>query len=204
MKSKHKALITILLICTASLSLPLQSQQPPTRKAPPASDVEQMQRVEDSWSNSIMKKDQYGLELVLSPMLVDISASGDVTTRNQQIARLFQVGAEPLGLDQKVVSVRMLGDVAVVNGTYVMRHRESNQLMDEKGVFSHVFERVRGNWQCINSQRTTVADQPLQKTKQATKKSNSELPFHIPLLHQGAASDQQTPTQVPTPAPPSQ
>ena len=34
--------------------------------------------------------DQYGLELVLSPLLVDVSATGDITTRNQQVALMTQ------------------------------------------------------------------------------------------------------------------
>jgi len=35
---------------------------------------------------------------------------GDVTTRNQQIAMLFQKGDEPVSMEQRVVSVRTFGD----------------------------------------------------------------------------------------------
>jgi hypothetical protein len=34
-------------------------------------------------------RDQYALELVLSPLFVDVSAGGDITTRNQQLAQLI-------------------------------------------------------------------------------------------------------------------
>ena len=49
----------------------------------------------------------------------------------------------------------------------------------EKGVFTHVFERQRGNWVCINSQRTLLREDSNAKTK---KPSNAEFPFHLPLF----------------------
>jgi hypothetical protein len=141
-----------------------------------------------------VKHDQYSLELVLAPSFVDISASGDVTTRNQQITRLLLKEISAVSMEQKVASVRMFGDLAVVNGTYILQHRVNGQAVDEKGIFSHVFQRVRTNWQCINSQRTVVVEQavtPAKKKQQS--KSSAELPFHIPLIHPGAKSDQQQP-----------
>ena len=56
-----------------------------------------------------------------------------------------------------------------------------------RGVFSHVFQRTRSNWQCINAQRTIVQEEAVAKAKTASAKtSNAELPFHIPLFHKGA------------------
>jgi len=55
--------------------------------------------------------------ILLSPLYVDISSTGDVTTRNQQIAQLFQKGDGAVSLQQRVVSVRLFGDTAVVSGT---------------------------------------------------------------------------------------
>ena len=54
-----------------------------------------MQQVEDRWAIAVTKRDQYALELVLAPQYIGISASGDVTTRNQQIAHLFVKNAGP-------------------------------------------------------------------------------------------------------------
>jgi ketosteroid isomerase-like protein len=143
-------------------------------------EIAQFQKIEDSWSDAINMRDQYGLELVLSPLFVDVSASGDITTRNQQLADLIGGEDKTRHLDQKVVTVRMLGDTAVANGTYVLHHKPaSGGPVDEKGVFTHVFERARGGWLCINSQRTSLRSDSATKTK---KQSNAELPFHIPLF----------------------
>lgn len=150
-------------------------------------EVSNFQRIEDNWSESINARDQYGLELVLSPLFVDVSAGGDITTRNQQLADIIGNEDKTLHLDQRVVTVRMLGDTAVANGTYVLHHKTQAGVVDEKGVFTHVFERIRGGWVCINSQRTSVrADAPGKQKKQST----AELPFHIPLF---SKSDKSTP-----------
>jgi hypothetical protein len=138
------------------------------------------QKIEDTWSNSVNQRDQYSLELVLSPLFVDVSASGDITTRNQQLAQLITGEDKTMHIVQHVITVRMLGDIAVANGTYLLHHKVNSAQVDEKGVFTHVFERLRGNWVCINSQRTVLReDSPNAKSK---KQSNAELPFHFPLF----------------------
>ena len=85
-----------------------------------STEVTQFQKIEDSWSNAVNLRDQYGLELVLSPLFVDVSAGGDITTRNQQLADLIGGEDKTVHLEQKVITVRMLGDTAVANGTYVL------------------------------------------------------------------------------------
>ena len=75
-------------------------------------------------------------------MFVGIAANGDVTTRNQQVAQLLGGDDKTLNLAQKVVTVRMLGDIAVANGTYTLHHKLNSGEVDEKGVFTQVFERV--------------------------------------------------------------
>lgn len=155
---------------------------PPAVTSTSATEVEQFQKIEDNWSSAVNARDQYALELVLSPLFVDVSAGGDITTRNQQLADLIGGEDKTVRLDQKVVTVRMLGDIAVTNGTYLYHHRASSGTVDEKGVFTHVYERVRGGWLCINSQRTSLRNDSSSKAK---RQSSAELPFHIPLFSKG-------------------
>jgi hypothetical protein len=163
-----------------------QSPTPATPPAPTSAtsaaspELREFQKIEDSWSVAINDRDQYGLELVLSPLFVDVSASGDITTRNQQVAQVINGEDKTLHLDQRVVTVRMLGDIAVTNGTYALRHKVGAAEANEKGIFTHVYERSHGGWLCINSQRTVLReDSTAAKQK---KQSNAELPFHIPLF----------------------
>ena len=149
-----------------------------------------MQQVEDRWSTAVTKRDQYALELVLAPQYIGISASGDVVTRNQQIAHLFVKNSGPDSLEQKVISVRFVGDVAIVNGTYVMSWKGEKGPVLEKGIFSHVFEHVRENWLCLNSQRTVVAEDKKGENPKA-KSSDAEHSLHIPLVYKGPDTTQQ-------------
>jgi ketosteroid isomerase-like protein len=165
-----------------------------TSTVPPA--FKEMQQVEDRWNDAVTKRDQYGLELVLAPQFIGISATGDVATRNQQIAQLLVKGAGPDSLEQKVVSVRFVGDVAIVNGTYQMSWKTDKGPVLEKGIFSHVFEHVRTNWLCLNSQRTVVAEDTkrvVAQEKPKSKSSDAQLPLHIPLVYKGPNSTQPPP-----------
>ncbi len=162
--------------------------------SPPA--FREMQQVEDRWATAVTKRDQYALELVLAPQYIGISASGDVTTRNQQIAHLFVKNSGPDSLEQKVISVRFVDAVAIVNGTYVMSWKGEKGPVLEKGIFSHVFEHVRDNWLCLNSQRTVVAEENKgegSKEKPKAKRSDAELPLHVPLVYKGPDSTQPHP-----------
>ena len=138
------------------------------------------QKIEDAWSSAVNQHDQYSLENVLSPLFVDVAANGDITTRNQQIVKAIAPDDKSQWLAQKVITVRMLGDIAVANGTYTLHHRVNTAEVDEKGVFTHVFERLRGGWVCVNSQRTALR-QDGGSTKQK-KPSTADEPFHIPLF----------------------
>ena len=186
------------------------AQQPAPSSSEEPPEITQFQKLEDQWSDAIVKRDQYGLELLLSPLFVGISAGGEVTTRNQQIALLYQKTTDPLTMEQRVISARMLGDVAVVNGTYITKHKTGSDTIEERGIFTHVYQRVRANWLCINSQRTLVAEDSSAKQK-VVKKSSAELPFHVPFLFKGSDStakptdpQQQSvaPQATPQPAPP--
>ncbi len=183
-------------VAAAIFALPLATVA--AQSAAPSPAVATMQQVEDSWDAAIAKRDQFSIENLLARDYVGISAEGEVTTRNQQISHLFVAGAEPVSLSQKVIAARIAGDLAVVNGTYVMEWPSGSDQhkIAEKGVFTHVFRKnSAGNWQCINSQRTVVATEEERKKKAPihTSKSSAELPLHIPLIYKGPQSTQPAP-----------
>jgi ketosteroid isomerase-like protein len=184
------------IVAASLFALPFASLN--AQPADPSPAIAQMQTVEDSWNAAVSKHDQFALENLLARDYVGISAEGEVTTRNQQISHLFVAGAVPVSLTQKVIGARVLGDLAVVNGTYVMEWQGASDQakVAEKGVFTHVFRKnSAGNWQCINSQRTVVATEDERKKKAAApaSKSNAALPLHIPLIYKGPQSTQPPP-----------
>jgi hypothetical protein len=147
------------------------AQQSDAVLIPLTADMKAFQQLENRWSLAIGKRDQYALELVLSPELVDVSATGDVTTRNQQIAMLFEKDGEPLSLDQRVLNVRIFGNLAVVVGTYSELRRIHGKQISGNGMFTHVYQNARGNWLCVNAHRTATAGGTLLKTNGAKKQN---------------------------------
>jgi hypothetical protein len=145
------------------------AQEIPPSQAPQLTDKQTFQQIEDRWSEAINKRDQYGLELVLTPELIDISATGTVTTRDEQIAILLQRHTEPFLLDQRVVDVRSFGEIAIVIGNYVEQPRTKEKAGRRSGMFTHIYRRVLGGWSCISAQRTAIADPSPQKARRAEK-----------------------------------
>ncbi|HEX4311799.1 MAG TPA: nuclear transport factor 2 family protein [Acidobacteriaceae bacterium] len=188
-------------LCAVAGSLRAQQAESVTPSQTPSPEIREFQGLEDQWSTALMKNDQYTMEFLLSPLYVDISANGDVTTRNQQLAGLYQKGDEPVSLMQRVVTVRTFGDTAIVSGTYVEKFRGNGNAREERGIFTHVYNKSRMHWACVNAQRTAVVELEPGKQKAAQKKSTAAEPFHIPLLYPGAQPSQTAVGQNPNTPP---
>ena len=194
--------VSVFALCGAAGSVRAQQSESSVASGqtqPP--EVKEFQDYEDQWSNAVVKNDQYTMEFLLSPLYVDISSTGDVTTLNQQIAMLFEKGDVPVSMQQRVVSVRVFGDTAVVSGTYITKWRANGSVREERGIFTHVYNRAHNHWACVNAQRTAVVELTPGNKKTAQKKSDAAEPFHIPLLYQGAPPAQSVTGQN-TSAPP--
>lgn len=156
--------------------------------------VQQFQQIEDSWSLALVNKDQFALDNLLAPEFIDISAAAQVQTRDQRIADALSGMPQPLlSIEQRVVNVREVGDIALVEGTYKLRWKEpGDHIRDESGIFTHVYDRLHNHWTALNAQQTAVLDaMEGAKPKRAgseKKKSHSDLPFHIPLLSHDSGS----------------
>lgn len=185
-----KPFFVFLLALSSAGALRAQQAESATPGQPEPPAIKQFQALEDQWSTAVVKNDQYTLEYLLSPVMVDIAANGDVTTRNQQIAMLFSKDEDPVSLQQRVVSVRTFGDTAIVSGTYVVKFHLNNGDREERGIFTHVYNRMHGHWACVNAQRTAVVDLAPGNKKAAQKKSDALEPFHIPLFYKGAQPSQ--------------
>ena len=191
------------ILATSSIShaqLPMDSgaQQSSMQMA---QNVADLQKVADRWDEAVYQHDQYALELVLAPQFIDISDTGEVTNRDQQISEMMMKDAPRFQLTQKVVSVRMVGDVAVVNGTYERVFQGSKlsrtKTKIDRGVFSQVYVRARNTWECINSQRTIIQEPVLKGKKKSEsdtpeKPLNHDLGFHFPGMHHNSDTDSST------------
>lgn len=187
-----------LLLCLAAAGCFLAAVTvPPMVRAQEAAQqqplVREFQKIEDQWSVSLVKRDQFTLETILAPTFVDISSTGEISTRNQVVASLFEKGtSQTIMMEQRVVSVRIIEDVAIVNGTYIEETKLAGIVREQRGIFTHVYQHVREVWKCVQSQRTALPVAVEEKKKKKSEKhSKAAEPFHIPLFYKGAQSTQQ-------------
>jgi ketosteroid isomerase-like protein len=179
--------LSLLLVCGWG-TLRAQQAQSVTPGQPQPPEVKEFQTLEDQWSAATIKADQYQLEYLLSPVYIDIASNGDIMTRNQQIAAMFdKTGPQLQSMEQRVVTVRTFGDTALVSGTYIVKFRQDGKAREERGVFTHVYQRARNHWACVNAQRTAVVDLTPGKGQKNQQKSES---FGFPLFHQDAETAQ--------------
>lgn len=185
----------VLGLCWVLASAPGASAQRilnPQQSNPQAEQTAEFQKLADRWDDAVGQHDQYGLELVLAPQYIGITDQGEVQNRDELVSQMVMKGAEHYSMQQKVTSVRELGDVAVVNGMYDRLYPASRlshiKARDEKGVFSQVWIRAHNSWQCINSQRTLIANAVSASQKKKADKAKGEslghdLRFHLPGHH---------------------
>ena len=148
--------------------------QAQTNSAQQPEGIKVFQAIEDKWSAAVVNPDQYTMDLLLDPSFVDITASGDVETRDEYIAFLFAKGGDqPYSMLQRVTSVREFGDTAVINGTYATKVSVDGMPQEEQGVFTHVFEKTPAGWRCVNAQQTNIPAPKASETK--TKKRHRRL-----------------------------
>jgi ketosteroid isomerase-like protein len=167
----RRSRLVLSVVCLLWAGVPhCPAQQSQAVQASPMPDTKTFQQLENRWSQAIGKRDQYALELVLSPEFVGISATGDVATHNQQIAMLFEKDGEPLSLDQRVLNLHIYGNLAVVIGAYSELRRIHGKPVSSSGLFTHVYLDARGYWLCVNAQRTAITEGALQKTHGANSK----------------------------------
>ena len=80
-----------------------------------------------------------------------------------------------------------MATTAIANGRHALKSSSaSSGQVDEKGVFTHVFERAHSGWVCINSQRTV-----LREDGGKSKRQSAELPFHFPIFGKSDKKDSQ-------------
>lgn len=138
--------------------------------------VQSFQNLENTWSQAIDNHDQYALELVLAPDFLNIDIGGEITTRNLQIAQLLQKHGTSPSIRQQVVNVRDYGDITIVVGTFIEESRGDKQTLEHAGVFTHVYQNVRGKWQCVSAHWTALL--PAQEIRNRRSKKQDDIqPF---------------------------
>lgn len=112
----------------------------------------------DAWKEAMLKKDKAALEKIFHPDLTYSHSSGLVETKAQAIPH----AADGLGweaIDLSETTVRMQGNVAIVNGKVDMHQRNKDKPTSiSKLIQLSVWVKGKGGWQMIARQAVRRAD----------------------------------------------
>ena len=124
---------------------------PPATLAADQGKVEQeLMTLDQSWCNADVKNDVAALTAILSDDLTDVSVTGKLNTKAQDIANL-KTDKTTL-CDEDMLKVRVYGDAAVVVGRATVKSATFNGQFR----FTDTYIRRDGHWQVVASQSTEI------------------------------------------------
>ena len=179
MRYLRNSFLEVSALCSV-LCLTAVCQNGPSQPASAVSNevIQGFQRLENTWSQAIDNRDQYALELLLAPDFLNIGTGGEITTRNLQIAQLLQKHGTPPSIRQRVVNVRAYGNITIVVGTFIEESRDGKETLEHAGVFTHVYQQVRGKWHCVNAHWTALQTTPETRNRRSKKQDDIQ-PFDL-------------------------
>jgi hypothetical protein len=126
---------------------------PPAPQRTAERDRQALIALENEWLSG--EHDAAALERILAPDFVHPVVTGDFLTKAQHIYYSTKYGP-PANLKNRFenLSVRVYGDVGVVNGIVVTSDEHGQDV--DKTIFTDVFAYRDGRWQAVNAQENRV------------------------------------------------
>lgn len=155
---KHRYVVSVcaislacLLVVSASLYHAFGASRAQRRS--PESDRRALVELENEWLKN--EHDAAALERILAPDFVHPVPTGDFLTKEQHIFYSTKY-KPPATLKQRFenLSVRLYGDVGIVNGIVVNSDGQGRDT--DRTVFTDVFACRGGRWQAVNAQENRV------------------------------------------------
>jgi ketosteroid isomerase-like protein len=160
MKRTVAALVTI---CIGALAL--ADARAPTK--PPISGgestAETLKELERQWAVAIKAGDSERIGRILGEDWIEVSNDGEKLTRAQLIAGVKSGRVKVESIEFGPFEVKVLGDVAVVQGSHVEENTTNGQHSRGEVVWMDVFANRDGKWVVVRSQsaaRVEVASTP--------------------------------------------
>jgi ketosteroid isomerase-like protein len=131
--------------------------RPEPRRAPKRDTIATIQALEAEWRRAQMAADLPALDKLLSDDFVGITASGDMNTKAQQLARLRDHAFVITKLDTSDVKVKLLGNIAIVTSLAEVVGTNDGAPIDGTFRYTRVYHRVPGStWKITSFEATRV------------------------------------------------
>jgi len=159
-KSTVGALLTI---CIGAIALADTRVPTNTPIAEGESTAETLKQLERDWAVAIKAGDGEQIGRILGDDWIEVSNDGRKLTREQLIAGVKSGRVKVESIEFGPLDVKVLGDVAVVQGSHVEKSTTNGQRISGEVVWMDVFANRNGKWVVVRSQsaaRVEVASRP--------------------------------------------
>jgi ketosteroid isomerase-like protein len=160
MKRAVGALVTICIGALALADTRAPTKTPITEGESPAETIKEL---EQDWAVAIKAGDGEQIGRILGDDWIEVSNNGKKLTKGQLIAGVKRGRVKVESIEFGPLDVKVLGDVAVVQGSHVEKSTTKGQRTGGEVFWMDVFANRDGKWVVVRSQsaaRVEVASRP--------------------------------------------
>jgi ketosteroid isomerase-like protein len=125
----------------------------------PQPDAEQARilTLENAWNQAVQQKDGDALKMLLAPELIYVEYDGSLMTKAEYLATVQSPTVRPVRIVNESSTVRLYGQVAVVNGVCRESGVKNGKAYALRERFTDTWVRRGDNWVCVASESTLIS-----------------------------------------------
>jgi ketosteroid isomerase-like protein len=124
--------------------------------ADPASDEEQLKKIEQDWATAYVKRDKTFVERITSADFAFIGPDGSMVNKEEYVKSMDgDTVFSAFKVDE--LKVRIYGDAAVVLGIASITATAQGENESGRYSFTDIFVKQKGEWKAVSGQITAVA-----------------------------------------------
>lgn len=139
-----------LIVCTSALSA---SAQEVSSSGAAESKV---RALEISWAAAERRNNNNTLDALFADSLLFVDYDGELLTKAEYLARIGSAGPKVLEAVTENMSVRVLGNTAIVIGVYREKGLRNGKPYQQRRRFIDTWVRENGNWVCVAAAATLL------------------------------------------------
>jgi len=147
-----KTVGALLIICIGAIALADTRAPTNTPKTQGESTAETLKQLERDWAVAMKTGDSEQIGRILGDDWIEVSNDGRKLTREQLIAGVKSGRVKVESIEFGPLDVKVLGDVAVVQGSHVETMTTNGQRTSGEVVWMDVFANRNGKWVIVRSQ----------------------------------------------------
>ncbi|MBV8143738.1 MAG: nuclear transport factor 2 family protein [Gammaproteobacteria bacterium] len=147
-----RTMAALLTICIGTTALAETSAPASTPTTTGESTAETLKRLERDWADAIQTGDTEQVGRILGNDWIEVSNDGKKLTREQLLAGMKSGRVKVESIKLGPLDVKLLGDVAVVQGSHVEESAANGQQLSGEVVWMDVFANRDGKWVAVRSQ----------------------------------------------------